>query len=272
MPPSPAPLLSVVTVSRDAEATIADTIASVAMQRRDFEMEHICVDGNSRDSTRSIIDRWADEYPNLKRIYEPDRGIFDAMNKGLRAASGEYVLFLNADDFLAGPDILAKTLDGIQPDTSKNPDLILGNAAMGKLQSRGLWRHRRAPRCLARYRNTGLHPVHQAQITKRKLLVDVGGFDALLRLAADTNQYYDIEHKFAPTIRFVPTDVVFMRSGGSANASLGAMYLGSLEVFRHLRPERGILRAFSMVLVKTMQALLEVRYGECAHRRWFMRE
>jgi glycosyltransferase involved in cell wall biosynthesis len=269
MSPHPDPLLSVVTVSRNAQATIADTLASVARQQRNFDLEHICVDGESSDSTRNIIDRWAGQCPYLKRIYEPDKGIFDAMNKGLRAATGEYVLFLNADDFLTSADIFTRAMTDRRPGGTPLPDLIVGDAAMGRLQTRGIWRHRRAPRSMATRRGTGLHPIHQAQFTRRTLLLSVGGFDTRCRLSADTAQYYDLEREFAPTIHFLSGDIAFMRAGGAANAVLGAIWGGSLEIFRHLRPKCGAIRAARMVLGKTLQALLEVRYGDSGHARWF---
>ena len=105
-------LLSIVTVSLNAASTIEATLASVALQQADFGVEHICVDGGSSDATLAIIDRWALRSPKIVRIYERDKGIFDAMNKGLRAAQGEYVLFLNADDFLVARDALAFALTG----------------------------------------------------------------------------------------------------------------------------------------------------------------
>src|ERR1700730_8882353 len=108
-------LLSIVTVSLNAAATVERTLASVALQQVSFGVEHICIDGGSSDHTRAIIDRWAIRNPQVMRIYEPDSGIFDAMNKGLRAASGEYVLFLNADDFLVSPDTLARAMQGLAP-------------------------------------------------------------------------------------------------------------------------------------------------------------
>ena len=143
------PFVSVVTVSLNAAATIGDTVASVALQRADFAIEHICVDGGSSDGTRLIIEQWARSRP-LKLVFEPDAGIFDAMNKGLRCARGEYVLFLNADDFLVRPDSLATALRGLLPGRTGNPDLIVGNVCMGELGTRGFWRHRRVPRLLGR--------------------------------------------------------------------------------------------------------------------------
>jgi glycosyltransferase involved in cell wall biosynthesis len=262
-------LLSIVTVSLNAAATIERTLASVSLQQVAFGVEHICVDGGSSDGTREIIDRWVLRSSRIRRIYEPDKGIFDAMNKGLGAAQGEYVLFLNADDFLVANDTLARALAGCMLGGADNPDLVVGDAVMGRVGRTGLWRHRRVPRVLGRVRGFGMYPVHQAQFTKRHLLEAVQGFDARLRLAADINQYYDLERRFLPSTRLVGADVAFMEAGGAANAGLRAMCRGTYEIYRHLSAEVGSAKAALMVLVKTLQSVSEVRFGRCPHAHWF---
>jgi glycosyltransferase involved in cell wall biosynthesis len=266
------PLLSVVTVSLNAAATIERTLASVALQEVGFGVEHICVDGGSSDRTRAIIDRWASGDPRILRIFEPDKGIFDAMNKGLRAAQGEYVLFLNADDFLVSRDALARALTGCDYGGADNPDLIVGDAVMGRVGQVGLWRHRRVPRLLGRVRGFGMYPVHQAQFSKRRLLQDVEGFDARLRLAADINQYYDLERRFRPSTRLVGADLAFMEAGGAANAGLSAIWRGSYEIYRHQSAEVGGAKAALIVLIKTLQSISEIRLGRCPHGCWFISE
>lgn len=263
------PFVSIVTVSLAAARTIEDAIASVSMQRAGFVIEHVCVDGGSGDGTREIIDRWAAESDRIRRVYEPDAGIYDAMNKGLRAARGEYVLFLNADDFLVSPDTLERAMEGLSPGASGNPDLVLGDVSMGEPGHRGIWRHRRVPRILTRLRGIGLFPLHQGMLAKRHLLQSAGGFDARLRLAADVNQYYDLERLFRPSMRILGTDVAFMRAGGAANAGLRAIYRGSVEIYRHLLPTHGVVRSVAMVLAKSLQSFMEVRYGRTPHERWF---
>lgn len=265
------PFVSIVTVSLNAAGTIGDTLASVSMQQRTFDIEHICVDGGSGDGTREIIDAWAARNAHIRRIYAPDGGIFDAMNKGLRAAAGEYVLFLNADDFLVAPDTLATAMGGSSPGGSRNPDLIAGDVAMGSIGRRGPWRHRRVPRLLTRLHGTGLYATHQGLFAKRRMLEDAGGFDARRKFAADTNLYYDIERKYKPSIRLIGRDVAFMRAGGTANAGTKAMCLGTAEIYAHLLPAHGRLRSAAMAFVKTLQSLAELRYGRCPHERWFAR-
>lgn len=264
-----APLLSVVTVSLNAAASIGDTLASVRGQIANFQFEHICVDGGSTDSTRQMIDRAASADPRIRRVYEPDRGIFDAMNHGIAAARGEYVLFLNADDFLAESTSLSVAMDGLVPGGRSNPHVLAGDVVMGHLGKVGVWRHRRVPRVLATCRGTGLFPVHQGLFVRRELLVAVGGFDATQRLAADVTLYYELERRFPLVVRIIGRDVAFMRAGGAANAGLRAMLQGSLEIYRGLAPRNSRLCAFTKVIVKTFQSLAEIRYGRCTQQRWF---
>jgi glycosyltransferase involved in cell wall biosynthesis len=263
------PLISIITVSLNAAATIEDTIASVSLQQATFDVEHVCVDGGSTDGSREIIDRWTARESHLRSIFEPDQGIFDAMNKGLRAARGEYVLFLNADDFLVAHNTLAMVMEGLIPGSPQNPDLVVGDVSMGNLGRHGVWRHRRVPKLLGRLRGCGLFPVHQGQFTKRRLLDAIGGFNSDLRLSSDVIQFYDLERKFQPSIRFIRSDVTFMRVGGASNTGPRVMYFATVEFYKHLLSTYSYARAAGMVIVKTLQSLMEIRYGRCPHDRWF---
>jgi glycosyltransferase len=267
MPTSP--LLSIVTVSLNAAETIADAIVSVANQSFSAGLEHICVDGGSRDGTRAIIDGWAGRLSHLRRVFEPDRGIYDAMNKGLRAATGEYVLFLNADDFLCDASVLTDAFSDLAQGSASNPDLIVGDVIMGTLGRRAIWRNRRVPRRLAHSRGTGSFPIHQGIFASRNLLLASGGFDASLKLAADVTLYYALEQHPQLSIRILDKNVAFMRSGGAANAGLGAMIRGTAEIYVRLSEQRGKAKALRMVATKTVQSLLEVRYGNVPCHRWF---
>jgi len=263
------PFISIITVSLNAAATIEDTIASVSLQQANFDVEHVCVDGGSTDGSRETINRWTARVNHLRSIFEPDRGIFDAMNKGLRAARGEYVLFLNADDFLVAHNTLAIVMEGLIPGSPQNPDLVVGDVSMGNLGRYGVWRHRRVPRLLGRLRGYGLFPVHQGQFTKRRLLDAIDGFNSDLRLSSDVIQFYDLERKFQPSIRFIRSDVTFMRVGGASNAGLRVMYFATVEFYKHLISTYSYARAAGMVIVKTLQSVMEIRYGHCPHERWF---
>ena len=98
------PLVSVITVVRNAAATITATLDSVRAQRQ-VDIEHVIVDGTSSDGTLDILK--AHQHDQLRWISEPDQGIYDAMNKGIDLAKGEWLLFLGADDVLADPAVLS---------------------------------------------------------------------------------------------------------------------------------------------------------------------
>lgn len=101
------PLISIITITYNAESEIRPTLESLNRQTfRNFE--HLVIDGASSDNTLSIVKEMS---PDSIVISEPDKGLYDAMNKGLRAAKGKYVLFLNAGDSLHSPDILRRYAD-----------------------------------------------------------------------------------------------------------------------------------------------------------------
>ena len=91
-----------------------------------------------------------------------------------------------------------------------------------------------------------------------------------MRLAADVNQYYDLERRFKPSTRVVGADVAFMEAGGAANAGLKAVCRGTFEIYRHLSADVGSTKAALMVLIKTLQSVSEIRIGRCPHEHWFI--
>jgi len=110
------PVFSIITVVFNAEALLPGTMESV-LQQRFSNFEYIVVDGASKDNSLKIIQEYAEKMPQLRWISEPDQGLYDAMNKGLRMAKGEFVQFLNAGDWLHASDTLAQLATCITPNT-----------------------------------------------------------------------------------------------------------------------------------------------------------
>lgn len=115
------PLISIITVVYNASLTIEDSIKSVIGQKTK-NYQYIIIDGASNDGTVDIIKKYSNNIDVF--LTEKDKGIYDAMNKGLDASEGEYVYFLGADDFLHSDSLTTDLLTFIQ---DKRPDLILGN-------------------------------------------------------------------------------------------------------------------------------------------------
>lgn len=160
------PLFSIITITFNAETTIPATLACVKAQTcKDFE--YIVIDGNSTDNTVPLAQ--SAEISGTTIISEPDKGLYDAMNKGLRLAKGEFVIFLNAGDSFHSTDSLQIAADAI----SQNPDadIFYGqtdivNADRVKIADR----HLTAPDILTAdsFKN-GMLVCHQAFIARRTI-------------------------------------------------------------------------------------------------------
>ncbi len=171
--------LSVITVTYNAEHTLERTLKSVREQTYPA-IEHIIVDGNSNDGTVALIHRYENE--RLKWISEPDKGLYDAMNKGIKMATGDYLCFLNAGDTFYDTDTVQKIFASIDEDHS--PDILYGETAI--VDDNGRFLHMRrlqAPKNLTwKSFKHGMVVCHQAFIVKREL---VEPYDLSYRFSAD---------------------------------------------------------------------------------------
>ena len=158
--------LSVITVTYNAEATLERTIRSVQSQSQS-EIEHIIVDGNSQDGTVALIERYANERTNW--VSEPDKGLYDAMNKAAEMATGDYLCFLNAGDTFHSDTTVEEMMRSI-PQGSV-PDIIYGQTAI--VDGNGRFLHMRrleAPKVLNwKSFKQGMLVCHQAFIVRRGL-------------------------------------------------------------------------------------------------------
>lgn len=116
------PRISIVTVTYNAGSVVEKTLRSVAEQNYD-NLEYIVVDGASKDDTLEVVGRYRDRVDIL--ISEPDRGLYDAMNKGAAAATGEWLLYLNADDVFVDPQVVADVATFIE--THPEAEVVYGN-------------------------------------------------------------------------------------------------------------------------------------------------
>ena len=158
------PLFSIITITFNAESTLRPTLESVAAQTYKG-YEYLIIDGASRDATVEL----ARQYPCVSHLVsEPDRGLYDAMNKGIAAANGEYLIFLNAGDSLYAPDTLQKIADFIG---ENRPDIIYGETAIVDSERCFIsMRRLKAPEKLTwKSFRMGMLVCHQAFIARRRL-------------------------------------------------------------------------------------------------------
>lgn len=174
------PKFSIITVTYNAADTIEDTIQSVISQTY-HHVEYIIIDGASKDNTLDIINRYQEHITCL--VSEPDRGLYDAMNKGIQLATGDYLCFLNAGDSFHEDDTLQLMVHSLR-NTEKLPDVLYGETEL--VDSEGHFvRMRRlsAPETLNwKSFRQGMLVCHQAFFARRELTEP---YDLHYRFSAD---------------------------------------------------------------------------------------
>ena len=221
--------LSVITVAFNSAATIADTLRSVDAQ--DWpEREHVIVDGVSTDSTLREVDRF--QQPWRRVVCEPDIGIYDAMNKGIRLTTGDVVGFINSDDIYASPDVLSQVAAVFSDD---DVDACYGDLCYVEQKNvTKIVRYWRSspfePGLFAR----GWCPPHPTFFARRKVFDRLGGFDLGYRMANDVELMARFLEVHRIRSRYLPELMVKMRMGGASNRSLSAVLLQNREIWRSL--------------------------------------
>ena len=206
--------LSIITTVLNAADTIRTCIESARSQSQ--SIEHIIIDGGSTDGTLEIIDEFR---PHLTKIVsEPDRGIYDGMNKGLHLATGDIVGLLNADDVYAGSVILSRVLRVFEEQGSDScyGDLVyVSSKDLNKTT-----RYWRAGDFGFRRFFWGWMPPHPTFFVRRSVYERYGLFNLDLGSAADYELMLRFLVKHRITTAYIPEILVKMRSGGMSNASI----------------------------------------------------
>ena len=227
------PLITIITVCRNARATLADTLESVVSQTTFQDYEHIVIDGASTDGTLDII---RSHSPRL--VFwssEPDGGIADAMNKGIAAASGDYILFLHADDYLAARESLEMAASRMANGADIYAFDILFQTASG--------RQRKKPRGATWYMNFKTGFLHQGCLCRRDLFDRIGGFDTNYSIAMDYEFFLRAVQRGA-SVEYVPKALSVMRDTGISSRqdwpTLRKRFSEEREIHRQLCQSSGM--------------------------------
>lgn len=218
------PTISVITVVRNGASVLADCIDSVLAQKIDG-LEYIVIDGASTDGTLNVIQRYEDAISVI--ISEPDHGLYDAMNKGLRLARGRYIHFLNADDRYYSPDTLRQLLPHLNENT-------ICYGAMIYQETDGRQRHLGSPFSWER-ELTESHIPQPTLFVPNKLYREVGEFNLTYRIAADYDMVLRLARHFP--VHFVDQPVTLMTAGGISYTQMGRTFKEAARVsISHGRP------------------------------------
>lgn len=217
------PLVSVVTVSFNSGKTIRRTIESVANQTYD-RIEFIVVDGGSTDDTLSIVGEYADVVSRI--ISEPDQGIYDAMNKGIRAANGEWIHLLNSDDYYAAPNVIESAVRVLDPASTNY--FWMWRESSDHRRVLQAWTYSRWRLFISAFLP------HPSLIVSRAQYDAVGLYDVNLRIAADHDMILRLTKRWGGRLHDFPLTV--MQQGGASEVNK----LLSLREFERLSRRHGL--------------------------------
>jgi glycosyltransferase involved in cell wall biosynthesis len=221
--------VSIITVCLNSVATIEDTIKSVLAQ--DYrDIEHIVVDGGSADGTLDILKKYHDRIN--KYISEPDKGVYDAMNKGIRLSTGDIVATLNSDDVYADETIVSRMVEFIRRNglDAAYGDLVYTDPNNTNYVTR-FWKageYKSGAFCY------GWVIPHPTFFCRKQIFERYGYFNDNFRIAADFELMLRFIEKHRITVGYLPEVVVKMRAGGQANVLQGIIR-GNWEIIRSFR-------------------------------------
>jgi glycosyltransferase involved in cell wall biosynthesis len=208
------PSISIVTAVRNNASTIAHCLRSVASQTLDAE--HVVIDGASSDGTLQVLDLYAS--PSIRVVSEPDRGIYDAMNKGIRLATGDVVGILNSDDFYAHARVLEKVADLM---SDPGVDSCYGDLMyVDPCKPARVVRRWKSVSLFGKSFYWGWMPPHPTFFVRRSLYEKCGLFNLALGSAADYEMMLRLLVRYGISSAYLPEVLVKMRAGGVSNASL----------------------------------------------------
>lgn len=208
--------ISLITAAYNSGSTLRDTLESVLRQTW-TDLEYIIVDGASRDGTMDLVREYESRFEGrLRWISEPDKGIYDAMNKGLAMATGDVIGILNSDDFFSSDTILEQVavamadpdIDAIYGDIHfVHPDDLTKCVRYYSSKSFRRWQMR-----------MGFMPAHPSFYCRRDIYEKYGRFDASFRVSADFELLLRLIFVHRIHTRYIPQDFVTMRTGGASTS------------------------------------------------------
>lgn len=245
------PLISIVTAVLNGEAHLARSIESVRDQNYP-NVEHVIVDGGSLDRTLEIVQQY--ENALARHISEPDEGIYDAMNKGIRMTKGEIVGLLNADDFYPHPEVISEVVQAFE---RTGADAVFADLIIVDRDN--------PERIVRYYDSSGFHPSRFAQgwmpphptfFVLRKHYESLGLYRTDYKIAAD----YELLTRFLARHKLsharIPKVLVHMRTGGVSSRNIKSNWILNREIVRACR-ENGIQTSMFRLLCKYPRKLLE---------------
>ena len=246
--------ISIITVCYNSEKTIIDTLDSLASQVNQ-NIEYIIVDGASIDSTLSIVKK----FPHVaKLVSEPDKGIYDAMNKGIKLASGDVIGALNADDFYIDDLVLCEVAKVFEDESVEAcfADLVY----VSQDGTNKIVRYWKSQDYVIGLFKSGWMPAHPTFFARKSVYDKYGLFDLNYKIAADFELLFRLIEQNKIKTEYIPKVMVKMRLGGTTNKNLSNVIAQNKEIICILKkqyPDFSVLEFISKKIINRFFQFLD---------------
>lgn len=245
--------VSIITVSYNSADTIKDTIESVLAQSYD-NIEYIVIDGQSKDSTMNIVSSYSDKISKI--ISEPDKGIYDAMNKGVELATGDIVGILNSDDFYETNTIISDIVNQFR--ASPESEIVFGDVVFVEPSNLSkIVRYYSSKKFKSFKLRFGWMPPHPATFIKKRVYDTFGLYKLDYKISADYEVF--VRLLMVAKLKFSRIDkvVVRMRNGGASTDGIKSSITLNKEIVKACK-ENGVYTNLFFVLLKIPFKVLEL--------------
>jgi glycosyltransferase len=246
--------ISIITATYNSAETIQETIESVLSQN-DCDIEYVVVDGQSNDGTLDIIKKNESRFNGrMQWISEPDKGIYDALNKGIRLVTGDIIGFLHSDDVFASPSVI-NTIQEVFEKT--NADVVYGDLIyVDKMNPEKVLRYWRSQPFSSSLLLRGWMPAHPTVFMKKEIYEQHGGFDLSFSISADYDFLLRVFQDNSLRSVYLPQVITKMRLGGTSNKTIRNIVIKSKEDYWALR-KNGFSHAGWILAMKNISKLTQ---------------
>jgi len=240
--------VSIITATYNAAKTLQSTIDSIAEQSY-RNIEYIVIDGDSKDNTKQII---ADNKRYISQhISEPDKGIYDALNKGLNKATGDIIGFLHADDIFKSEDTIQAIVSLFENTKS---DGVYGDLEyVATDNTNKVIRYWKSKAFKYKMLKAGWMPAHPTLFLRKEVYKTYGNFDTRFKIAADYDFILRVFKNKTLNFSYLPNVITKMRLGGASNKSLTNIITKSREDIQALRNNK--IGGFHTIIWKNLSKL-----------------
>ena len=243
--------VSIITVSYNSVETISDTINSVLSQTYQ-NIEYIIIDGSSADGTIELVQSFGKRIS--KFLTQQDNGIYDAINKGIKIATGDIIGILNSDDFFYDDFVLEKIVKSFQ---ENEIDAVIGDVQfVDPKKSSKIVRYYSSRHFSPRKFRYGFMPAHPSFYVKRELFENLGFYKTDYKIAADYELLIRFLHVNRIKYKYLEMPFVSMRTGGVSNKSFYSNYILNKEIVRACK-ENGIHTNYIYIYSKYFTKIIE---------------